>query len=117
MVEVAIGLILVGLFFMVSAGIGLLRFPDCYCRMHATGKADTMGILLTLVGFAFLELSKGLAGENLLLAFKIILVAAFWFVGGPTATHALLRSAFQRGPEPWTKDRHVVLDWPEGGGV
>lgn len=112
---VGIALVLSGFFFFLSAGIGLLRFPDCYCRMHATGKADTMGILLSLMGFCLLILSQGLEGHRVLLAFKVLLVALFWFVAGPTATHALLHAAFKGGIPPWTKDGRAIIPWPEGG--
>ena len=42
--------ILAGLFFVLVGTIGLLRFPDFYTRMHATGKCDTLGEGLMLVG-------------------------------------------------------------------
>lgn len=106
-----ISLVIVGLFFFASATVGLLRFPDCYCRMHATGKADTMGVFFTLIGLGLIQFELG---GNLLLFGKVLLVIAFWFVGGPTATHALLRSAFQRGLTPWSKHEKVIFDWPGG---
>lgn len=114
MVVLGIGLVSLGLFFFLSSAIGLIRFPDCYCRMHATGKADTMGILFCLLGLALFVLHKGLEGERLLLVIKILFIGLFWFIGGPTATHALLRSAFERGVRPWTKDGKEILEWPEG---
>ena len=33
-----------GLFFFFTATVGLLRFPDFYTRLHATGKGDTLGL-------------------------------------------------------------------------
>ena len=41
--------LLAGTFFMVVTGIGLLRFPDVYCRMHAAGKAGTLGVSLLIL--------------------------------------------------------------------
>lgn len=104
-------LVIVGLFFFTSSTLGLLRLPDCYCRMHATGKADTMGIFFTFLGLGLIQFGFG---GNVILLVKLLLVIAFWFVGGPTATHALLRSAFQRGLTPWSKHEKVVFDWPGG---
>ena len=114
MVVLGIALVSLGLFFFLSSAIGLIRFPDCYCRMHATGKADTMGILLSLLGLAIFVLHNGWEGERLLLVVKILFIALFWFLGGPTATHALLRSAFEKGVRPWTKDGKEIIEWPEG---
>ena len=43
---------LAGFFFFVTATLGLLRFPDFYSRLHATGKGDTLAVLLCLFGLA-----------------------------------------------------------------
>ena len=45
--------ILGGLFFIVVGSIGVLRFPDVYTRLHASGMTDTMGAGLVLVGLSF----------------------------------------------------------------
>ncbi|MBE9541203.1 MAG: monovalent cation/H(+) antiporter subunit G, partial [Proteobacteria bacterium] len=37
-------------FFFLAATVGLLRFPDFFCRLHATGKGDTLAVLLSLIG-------------------------------------------------------------------
>ena len=39
-----------GLFFFTTATIGLLRFPDFFSRLHATGKGDTLAVLFSLIG-------------------------------------------------------------------
>ncbi|HWT80996.1 MAG TPA: monovalent cation/H(+) antiporter subunit G, partial [Candidatus Methylomirabilis sp.] len=43
-------LLLAGTFLIVLTGIGLLRFPDVYCRMHAAGKAGTLGVACIVLG-------------------------------------------------------------------
>ena len=105
-------LILAGLFFLTTGVIGFLRFPDFYSRMHATGKGDTLGALLVLSGLALYNLHHGLAWLDIVQSVKLLLIAAFWFIAGPTATHALLRSTFESGVVPWTKDDKIVIDWP-----
>ena len=45
--------ILLGCFFLVVGGIGVLRLPDVYTRMHAAGITDTMATGLLIVGMAF----------------------------------------------------------------
>jgi len=41
--------------FFLAATIGLLRFPDFYTRLHATGKGDTLAVLLSLIGLSVYE--------------------------------------------------------------
>ena len=86
-----------GLFFFTTATIGLLRFPDFFTRLHATGKGDTLAVLLFLVGFSLYE---GLSLTGL----KIVFIAVFMFLAQPTATHALSRAGLRRGVKPWMKE-------------
>jgi multicomponent Na+:H+ antiporter subunit G len=95
--------ILAGTFFFSTGTIGFLRFPDLYSRMHATAKSDTLGAVLSLVGVA-------LYGGFSLTSFKILIIAIFVFLTTPTATHALLRAAFDSGMLPWTKGGHPIRD-------
>ena len=90
-------LILLGLFLFASGTLGLLRLPDFYCRMHATGKCDTLGALLVLAGLAVYN------GFNLV-SLKIIFIIIFIFLANPTATHAIGRAALVNGVQPWTKE-------------
>jgi multicomponent Na+:H+ antiporter subunit G len=87
-----------GLFFFLSATVGLLRFPDFYTRLHATGKGDTLAVLLSLIGLAIYE------GFSLV-SLKIIFIAVFMFLAQPTATHAISRAGLKSGLKPWTKKR------------
>ncbi len=105
---VSVLLILTGTFFFFSGTIGFLRFPDFYTRMQATGKCDTLGALFSLTGIA---LYTGLS----LTSVKVLLIAALVFFTSPTATHALLRGAFDSAVKPWTKDGKSVVDAQMGG--
>ncbi len=42
--------LLLGSIFAVIGGIGLLRLPDFYSRMHGGGITDTLGAGLILIG-------------------------------------------------------------------
>jgi multicomponent Na+:H+ antiporter subunit G len=44
-------LLLLAAFFFVGGTVGLVRFPDVYCRLHALTKADNIGL-----GFVVLAL-------------------------------------------------------------
>ena len=96
-------LICAGTFFFLTGTVGLLRLPDFYSRMHATGKSDTLGTLLSLLGLA---LYTGFS----LISVKILFIALFVFLTSPTATHALLRAAFDSKVPPWTKDGKSLRD-------
>jgi multicomponent Na+:H+ antiporter subunit G len=86
-------LILGGSFFAVSGGLGIVRFPDFFSRMHAGGLTDTMGAGLLLGGLMFQ------AGWSLVTV-KLVMIFAFLLVTSPTAAHALARSALSHGLQP-----------------
>jgi multicomponent Na+:H+ antiporter subunit G len=80
-----------GSFLMVVSGIGLVRFPDVFCRMHAAGKAGTLGIVFTLLGtmIIFIETDRSVF-------FRGCLAVFFQFLTTPAATHLLARAAYIR---------------------
>jgi multicomponent Na+:H+ antiporter subunit G len=94
----SIPFLLGGFFFFIAATVGLLRFPDFFCRLHATGKGDTLAVLLSLVGLSVYE---GFSLTSL----KIIFIAVFMFLAQPTSTHAISRAAMRCGLEPWVRER------------
>ncbi len=96
MIALSILCILGGFFFFTTATIGLLRFPDFFTRLHATGKGDTLAVFLSLIGLALYE------GFSLS-ALKIVIIAVFMFMAQPTATHAISRAGIRRGIKPWVK--------------
>lgn len=93
---VAIILVLLGFFLTAIAVIGVLRFPDFYTRLHASGKVDSLGVTLTLFGLA---VYNGFSLTSL----KIIFIALFILVANPIGTHLLARAAYHSGIKPWTK--------------
>jgi multicomponent Na+:H+ antiporter subunit G len=86
-----------GVLFLLLGAVGILRFPDCYTRMHAAGKCDTLGALLVVSGLA---VHHGVSLESA----KILFIAVFIFLTSPTATHAIARAARRRELPLWTKD-------------
>lgn len=103
MTVLAVILILMGIFFLAAATIGLLRFPDFYTRAHAAGKGDTMGALLTFTGLALYNLHQGFSVEAILVSIKIMFIAVFIFMASPTATHAITKAGLDSGVKPWTR--------------
>lgn len=79
--------------FCIVGGIGLLRMPDFYTRVHAASVVDTLGALLILLG---LLLQAGLT----LIGAKLVMIGLLLLFASPTATHALARAALHRGVKP-----------------
>jgi multicomponent Na+:H+ antiporter subunit G len=86
-------LLVAGSLFAVVGGIGLLRLPDFFSRMHGGGMTDTMGAGLILTGLMF---QTGLS----LVTFKLVLITLFLLLTSPTSAHALARSALSHGLKP-----------------
>jgi multicomponent Na+:H+ antiporter subunit G len=82
-----------GSFFCVVGGLGLVRMPDFYTRMHAASVTDTLGAGLMLLGMMFV------AGISLVTV-KLIVIGFLLFFTSPTATHALAKAGMHRGLEP-----------------
>ena len=92
---------IVGTFLVLIASIGLVRFPDVFCRMHAAGKAGTMGISLIIVSSVIC-----FAGVDNSILVRGLLAIFFQFLTTPTATHLLARSSYIRNYS--LTDRTVV---------
>lgn len=88
--------IVLGLFFLGVAAVGMLRFPDAYTRAHALGVTDTLGASLVLIGLAFhqgLTLTTG----------RILIILLLLLFLNPVISHATVRAALRVGLKPWTK--------------
>ena len=91
-------LLLSGSLFAIVGGVGLIRLPDLFSRMHGSGITDTLGAGLILAG---LMLHSGATQVT----FKLGAVLFFLLLTSPTATHALARAALAEGIRPWTAER------------
>ena len=86
-------LIVIGSFFTVAGGIGLVRMPELYTRMHAASITDTLGAGFLLLG---LMMQAGVS----LVTLKLIFVLGLIFFLGPVVTHALAQAALHEKVEP-----------------
>jgi len=103
---IVILLLAAGIFFMFTGVIGLLRLPDFYTRLHATGKCDTLGEVLIIAGLLLYHLFVYSPGAELsvkLVPVKLIFLIMFIFLANPTATHAIMKAAYKTGVKPWKK--------------
>ena len=52
---IAVIMIALGILFLVISAVGMLRLPDFYSRLHASGNSETLGMMLMLLGFVVYE--------------------------------------------------------------
>ena len=81
-----------GLFVLVG-GIGALRMPNLYTRMHAASVTDTMGAALVIAG---IMLQAGLS----LATIKLAAILLFLLITSPTSSYALASAALLAGIRP-----------------
>lgn len=96
-------LLVIGLVFFTGGGVGILRLPDFYTRLHPAGKLDTLGSLLMMMALALFNLHHFTLG-TLLTSLKLMLIIVFVFLSSPTATHSIVDAGIRAGLEPWTKN-------------
>jgi multicomponent Na+:H+ antiporter subunit G len=85
--------VLGGSVFVIIGGVGLLRLPDFYTRIHAAGITDTLGAWLILIGLMLHE------GFTLGCA-KLAMLLFFLLATSPLSSHALAKAAYLRGLDP-----------------
>lgn len=82
--------LLIGLFFVFLAMIGLLRLPDVYNRLHATAKVGTLGAFGVMLSIL---LRSGFSPIGI----KAIAVGLFILLTSPIAVHMITRGAHRHG--------------------
>lgn len=103
MFEIIIYILLgVGVFFNLLAGIGLLRFPDVYTRLHAGTKCTTFGSIFLVGSVVLLGLKNWWIGDTngSVLAIHSIVALAAILITNPTGAHAIARAAHRSGVKP-----------------
>ena len=104
----------IGLFFNLMAGVGLLRFPDFYTRLHAGTKCTTFGSIF-LIGAVVLQavaawVNGGWSSPDSELAFRGVIALAAILLTNPTGAHAIARAGHRSGVKP---ARAIVDDLEE----
>jgi multicomponent Na+:H+ antiporter subunit G len=80
-------LLVAGCFFFLAGTIGVLRFPDLFCRLHALTKADNLGLGFIAAGMA-LHIASPWA------ALKIFFIWLFTLLASSSSCYLIAR--FQR---------------------
>jgi len=85
--------LLIGSFLCISGGVGILRFPDFYTRMHAVGVTDTLATAMILIGLM-------LQNPDGLVIVKLVIILLMTLFISPTASHALASAAVHNNLMP-----------------
>jgi len=85
--------LLFGSFLCLSGGVGILRFPDFYTRMHAVGVTDTLAASMILIGLM-------LQNPDALVIIKLIIILLMTLFISPTTSHALGQAAILNNLRP-----------------
>lgn len=85
---IALVAVIIGTLFSLIGGIGLIRLPDVYTRLHATGKVGVYGVVLLLVAAAaWTPVGWG----------RALLLIGLLMLTGPVAAHAIASAAYRIG--------------------
>jgi multicomponent Na+:H+ antiporter subunit G len=92
----------IGVFFNLLAGVGLLRFPDVYTRLHAGTKCTTFGSIFLLGSVILIGLKMWYTGstDGSVLAFHSGFALIAILLTNPTGAHAIARAAHRSGVKP-----------------
>lgn len=99
-------LLVLGAAFMLIAGIGVLRLPDTYLRMHAATKAPSLGVFLMVLGII-------VNFQDFWLSVKGLLIIVFIFMTTPIGAHMLSRVAHLMGVNQ--SEDASIDEFPDGG--
>lgn len=99
-------LMLSGAVFALLAGLGVVRLPDVYLRMHAATKAGTMGSGLILLAVA-------VHFGDWAVTLRVVATIFFLLLTAPLAAHVLGRAAYRTGVPLWSGS--VVDEWNLNG--
>ena len=100
MIWVIGGCLVVGAFLMFLTGLGLVRMPDIFTRMHAATKSASLGVALLL-------LAAALFFQETMVVTKAMVTIVFIFLTAPVAASLLGRAAYARRTPLW---EHSVMD-------
>ena len=90
-----------GLFFVVVSAVGVLRMHDFYCRLHAAGVGETLGLILCSIGLFIYE------GPTFT-GFKILFIFCAVFLASPVGTYIIGKVCFKESLQKETEADSIV---------
>ncbi len=93
-VLIAAILLFLGGAFTLIAGVGIMRMPDVFIRMHASTKVGTLGSGLIMASVAIYF-------QEPVVIVKVVLAILFLLLTAPIGAHMIGRTALRIGVKPW----------------
>lgn len=88
--------LITGAIFCFGGSLGLLRFPDIYCKMQALSKPVTIGIFNFVIAYILFLYYAGI-GISLTGILTVILI----LLTAPIGSHMVAKSAYKNGEAMW----------------
>lgn len=101
---ISIALICFGYIIMALAAVGVLRFPDFFTRLHASGVGETFGALMMTVGIMVYT-------GGALISVKIFIIFFLLLLTNPLGTNLImLTSIHAKNYQDYNYKRHIGVD-------
>ncbi|MEZ4709838.1 MAG: monovalent cation/H(+) antiporter subunit G [Caldilineaceae bacterium] len=91
-----LGFMLVGVLFMLTAAVGLLRMPDLFLRISVSSKGATLGVASLMLATAFYFNELGVTS-------RALAVIIFMLLTAPVAAHMVGRAGYKDGASFWER--------------
>lgn len=82
-------LLVISIFFLFSAIVGMFKFKDFFTKVHAASLADSIGAPLTIIFIAVIY------GGDFIVILKLLLIAGLIFIFAPIASSRLAKAAYK----------------------
>lgn len=102
---VATGLAMTGAALAAIAGLGVIRLPGFFARIHVATKPGVLGLILVVLGAILASPSIGLTS-------RLVVIVIFQLMTAPVAAHMVGRAAYERrvGREALQRDDLTKVD-------
>ncbi|MBQ9985640.1 MAG: monovalent cation/H(+) antiporter subunit G [Oscillospiraceae bacterium] len=100
--------VLIGLsvLFALAGVVGMLRFPDSFCRMQSSTNISTFGVLGVILGGVLWSIFV-FDTPDWAMAVKLLVMGVFYIITSPIAGHAIAKAAYKKGVRP---EKEMVCD-------
>lgn len=82
-------MLVLGCFFFIAGTLGLIRFPDVFCRLHALTKSDNLGLGLIAIGLLP-------QASSVLMAVKLIIIWLLLLITSAASCHLIARNEHRK---------------------
>ncbi len=89
MVYFGLVLLSIGLYFIISGVVFLIRVEGFYNKLHGGGVIDSCGIVISLIGLMFLQ-------DNIFSIAKLFFILFIVFLLNPVSTYAIANTFFKK---------------------